>query len=79
MFLLPDISFYTNALLNSFSITKKDILAIIKSPNPNKSHGWEKILIKMIKMCGESLALPLKMVLEAALNEGVFPDDWKER
>ena len=60
---LPDISFHTSAHLNSFNITKKDILAIIKSPdpnkshgcdnisrNPNKSHGWDNISIKMIKM-----------------------------
>ena len=70
---LPDISFHTNARLNSFSITEKDILAIIKSLDPNKSHGWDNISIKMMKMCGESLALPLKMIFEA-----VFPDDWKK-
>ena len=29
----------------------------------------------MIQICGESLALPLKMIFEAALNDGVFPDD----
>ena len=29
-------------------------------------------------MCCESLALPLKMIFEAALNDGVFPDDWKK-
>ena len=75
---LPDISFHTNARLNLFSITEKDILAIIKSLDPNKSHGWDNISIKMIKMCGESLALPLKMIFEAALNDGVFPDDWKK-
>ena len=67
-----------NAPLNSFSITEKDILVIIKSLDPNKSHGWDNISIKMIKMCGESLALPLKMIFEAALNDGVFPDDWKK-
>ena len=32
----------------------------------------------MIKMHGESLAFPLKMILEPALNDGVFPDDWKK-
>ena len=29
-------------------------------------------------MCGESSALPLKMIFETALNDGVFPDDWKK-
>ena len=32
----------------------------------------------MIKVCGESLALPLKMIFEAALNNGAFADDWKK-
>ena len=36
----------------SFSVTEKDILAIIKSLDPNKSHGLDNISIKMIKMCG---------------------------
>ena len=76
--MLPDISFHTNTILNSFSITKKDILALIKSLDPNNSHGWDNISIKMIKMCGELLALPLKMIFEAALNDDVFPYKWKK-
>ena len=28
----------------------------------------------MVKMCGGSLALPFKMIFEAALNDDVFPD-----
>ena len=74
--MLPDISFHTNARLNSFSITEKYILAIIKTLDPNKPLGWDNISIKMIKMCGESLGLPL--IFEATLNDGVFPDDWKK-
>ena len=33
----------------------------------------------MTKMYGESLALPLKMIFDVTLNNGVFPDDWKKR
>ena len=32
----------------------------------------------MITICGESLALPLKMIFEPVLNDGVFPDDCKK-
>ena len=39
----------------------------VKSLDPNKSHGWDNISINMIKMCGESLVLPLKMILETVL------------
>ena len=76
--MLPDISFRTNARLNSFSITEKDILARIKSLDPNNSHGWNNISTKITKISGESLALALKMIFGAALNDGVFPNDWKK-
>ena len=66
-----------NARLNLFSFTKKDNLPIIKSLI-NKYHRWDNISIKIIKICGESLALPLKMIFEAALNGGVFPNVWKK-
>lgn len=72
---LPDISFHTNARQNSpkqkFSITEKDIFALIKLLDPNKSHGLDNISIKMIKIWGESLVLRF----DAALNDGVFPDN----
>ena len=47
-----------------------------KSLDSNKSHGCDDISIKMIKMCGKSLTLP--MIFEEALNDGLFPDDWKK-
>ena len=74
--LLPNISFHENTRLNSFSITKKDILAIInKSLDLNQFYEWDNISIKMIKICGKSLSLHLKLVCEAALSDGIFPDD----
>ena len=57
---LPDISFHISTSLNSFSVTEKDILAIIKSLDPHKSHRWD-ISMKMTKMCGDTLAFPLKI------------------
>ena len=32
----------------------------------------------MMQMCRESLALLLKIIFEAVLNEAAFPDDWKK-
>ena len=76
--MLLDVRFHTNACLNSFSFTEKDIPAIIKSLVPNKSHGWDNISVKMIKMYGKQLTLPLKMIFQADLNDGAFTDDWKK-
>lgn len=74
---LSDINFNVITRLNSFSISEKDTLPIIKSLDLNLSDGWDNTLMKMMQMCGESLALALKIIFEAALNEGAFPYDWK--
>ena len=31
----------------------------------------------MIKACGNSISLPLKLIFKSMINEGVFPEDWK--
>lgn len=43
-------SIFTQTCLNQFSITRKDILAIIQSLGPNKSYGRDNFSIDMIKM-----------------------------
>ena len=43
----------------------------------NKTHGWDQLSIRMIKACGNSISLPLKLVFNSMINEGVFPEDWK--
>ena len=63
--------------LSSLKINDDDILSIIKSMNSNKSHGWDKLSIKMIKMC-ETLVYPLKLILKASIQKGVFLDYWKK-
>ena len=31
----------------------------------------------MIKACGNSVSLPLKLIFKSMINEGIFPEDWK--
>ena len=58
-------------------ISDDGIFAIIKNLNPNKSHGWDNISIRIIKLCGKSIVFPLKLIFEASLQVGEFPDYWK--
>ena len=51
---------------------------MIKNLNPNKSHGWDNISIRMIKLWGKSIVYPLKLIFEASLHNGEFPDYWKK-
>ena len=63
--------------LTEFAISDEKILNIIRSLNPNKAHGWDDISVRMIRMCDDSLVFPLKLIFEACLRQGVFPEVWK--
>ena len=75
---LPTFYLITDETLSTFYISHDDIFAIIKNLNPNKSHGWDDISIRMIKLCGKSIVYPLKLIFEASLQGGEIPDYWKK-
>ena len=76
--ILPTFYLRTDETLSSLKISDDDIFAITKNLNPNKSHGWDNISIRMIKLCGKSIVYPLKLIFEASLQGGEFPDYWKK-
>ena len=75
---LPDIRFHTISRLSSFQITRTEINAIITALNVKKAHGPDLISANMVKLCGEGLCVPLKIIFENILETGIFPDQWKE-
>ena len=54
----------TNARITSFHVTKEDILVILKTYDSSKAYGRDNISIKMIKICGESITVSLKIIFE---------------
>ena len=46
----------------------------IKTLDSSKAQGWDNISMKMIKICGESITVPLKTIFEESLNEKNFPE-----
>ena len=63
--------------LNDFIISEEKILNIIRSLNPNKAHGWDGISLRMIKLSDSALVIPLKIIFENCLRQGIFPEIWK--
>ena len=52
----------------SLKISETDIFAIIKNLDLNKSHGWDNLSIRMIKLCGKSITYLFKLIIEASLQ-----------
>ena len=71
---LPTFIYKTNTRIHCFCVTNKDILSIINSLNSSKAHGYDNLSIKMIKICNESVTIPLKIIFEESLKKGIFPD-----
>ena len=67
----------TDKCLNIVFLKKNDITSIIKSLNPTKAHGFDNISIRMIKLCEDSITLPLSLIFKSLLSQGVFPETWK--
>ena len=72
--ILPPFLHRTNARITSFYVTKEDMLLLIKNLDSSKSNSS----IKMIKICGESITVPLKMIFEQSLKERKLPEVWKK-
>ena len=69
---LPLLLYKTSTRINSFRITNKDMLSIIKSLDSSKSNGCDDISIKVIKICSESVTIPLKILFEESLKKNYF-------
>ena len=59
---LSNFSYKTEKRLTSFDIKDDSILLTIKNLNVNKAHGWVQLPIRMIRACGNSTSLHLKLI-----------------
>ena len=75
---LPELRFRTNSRISTFEISRKEIEDIIIGLNSKKAHGPDLISVQMLKLCGQHLSLPLKIIFETILETGIFPSRWKE-
>ena len=74
---LPNFSLLTDAKLETFEISNEQILNILTNLNINKAHGPDMISVRMIKLCGNDLCVPLRLIFDNILLSGIFPKQWK--
>ena len=75
--MLPNFYLNTDAKLDSCEINNEEILKILTNLKANKAHGPDNISVNMIKLSGDALCLPLKLIFNNILNTGIFPKQWK--
>ena len=68
----------THESLSKIDFSTDDILKIIRNLDPNKAHGHDMISIRMIKICDTSICRPPKLIFQACLESGNFPNEWKK-
>lgn len=70
---LPTFYLRKDETLLSLNISEDVIFAIIKILNPNKSHEWDNISIRMIESCEKPIVYPSKLTFKATLQVREFP------
>ena len=76
---IPDVSSMPNNYsLSSLQVSEDQVLRHIRSLDIYKSHGFDNLSSRMIKLCDTSIVKPLMLIFNNLLNEGVFPLLWKK-
>ena len=73
-----DVNYITVKRLSTVTFSAKDIGKIIQNLDSNKAHGHDNLSIRMLKICRDSICVPLEMIFKQALLTGVFPSEWKK-
>ena len=75
---LLQLEYKTNERLAFVNIKKDDICLILKNLILAKSHGWDNISIKIIKICIKANVEPLRILFLSFQEDSAHPDDWKK-
>ena len=50
------------------------MLLIIKPLDPTNAHRCDNLSVRIIKICNESITIPLRIIFKESLKNGVFPE-----
>ena len=73
----PTMPSRTSAILETLRVTAEMVDAEIKAMNVNKACGPDNIHPRMMKELVSFISLPIAILLNRTMQEGVIPRDWK--
>ena len=50
------------------------IISLIRKINPNKATGSDRIYGQMLRICEESVIIPLQIIFTNILSTSIYPD-----
>ena len=60
------------------SFSSNDISRIIEGLDSNNTHSHDTIIIRMLKICGESISKLLEIIFKFFIGKGQFTGIWKK-
>ena len=72
------LNYKTDYRLLTVNFSIYDIAKILQNLDPNKAHGHDKISIRMLQICGNSICKPLELIFKQSMESGSFPSEWKK-
>ena len=75
---LPPLTELTDSSIDNIEITEDEVIDVIVNLDPNKASGPDLISNKMLKRVSKTVAKPLCIIFNRSLQEGIFPDKWKQ-
>ena len=74
---LPSLHYHTDKKIDAMILQNDEILSLIRNINPNKASGSDGISGHMLRICDNSVVLPLKIIFQNILKSNIYPDLWK--
>ena len=68
---------FTDDVISCLQLSNEDVLSALKSLNPNKSPGPDKIHPLLLKECARDLSTSLWTLFNLSLRHGKYPSEWK--
>lgn len=65
-------------VIGSISVTRSLVTKYLKRLDRNKGAGSDGIPSVFAKLCAEELASPLTLIFKRSVQDGIFPEKWKE-
>ena len=71
------VSKHSGDALSTIVVTEEEVLKKLKKMNPSKSPGPDGLHPRVLKESADVIALPLTLIFNKSLSEGVVPNEWK--